>query len=390
MSFVLRFFHAPHATTVRDAIAWADGPHPAPRGRNPHFARFLESISEFYPDLSGDDEDGESRNLWPEGLESDEGDGDVVNILINTDMLDEGVMSVIAQHAAKAGLQVLDEQNGLLFGPGLQCIGMQDAAPAPLPPISDFAYSVMTENVRGLRLDHARREIADACHRALGDGFTRAEGRWSSVVRRDHGELRQMLSVRVIRSSDGRNARAYCRLGFACEKLAHSWMPLLPQAYVKRRANYDAAAGGTDLEFACFVPDLASGELPTALSMATSSLMPFADASEMDKLIGGAEAWTSDTLKPFLDQLRSVDGLLPLFIHEASLRHARVGPMAFPEYPAMLALARYAGMQELDAYEKAYRANPNLRRICTLFKDPTGADFEALVEGLRKSSAIAG
>ena len=44
MSFVLRFFHAPHATTVREAVAWADGDHGAePITRNPRFARFVET-----------------------------------------------------------------------------------------------------------------------------------------------------------------------------------------------------------------------------------------------------------------------------------------------------------------------------------------------------------
>ena len=197
MSFVLRFFHAPHVTTVRDAIAWADGRRSAePIARNLHFSRFVESITEFYPDLSGDDDESANcRNLWPEGLESDDRDGAVVNILINADMLDDGVMSVIARQASGAGLQGRDMQGGRLCGPGLRVIGLTDTTPGPLPEVSSFAYSVMTENVRGLRFDHARQMIADTCRRALGQGFEIADGRSATVVRRDHGELRQMLSL---------------------------------------------------------------------------------------------------------------------------------------------------------------------------------------------------
>ena len=385
MSFVLRFFHAPHVTSVREAVTWADGRNSAaPIARNPHFARFVERITEFYPDLSDDDGDGDGHNLWPEGLVSDDHDGEVVNILINTDMFDEGVMSVIARHADEAGLRVLDEQNGLLFGPGLRYIEQHDATAKPLPEITPFAYSVMTENIRGLRFDHARQQIADHCRRALGRGFTIAEGRSAMVVRRDHGELRQMLSIRIMRSSDGLCARVYCRAGFSCEALAQQWMPLLPVEFAKRRANYDKTAGGTDFEFVWFVPDLATSTLPAELSLATSSRMRFADAAELKTLLSAIKPWASTTLLPFLDGVRGVDDLLPLFIHEASLRHARISPISFPIYPAMLALARRAGAQTLEEYAQAYRANADFRRLCTLFKDPAGTHFDALVEGLRR------
>lgn len=386
MSFILRFFHAPHITTVREAVAWADGRRNAePIARNPHFARFVESISEFYPDLSGDDDDDgdDSRNLWPEGLVSDDADGAVVNVLINTDMFDEGVMSVIAYHAAGVDLQVLDEQNGLLFGPGYRVIGLNDTEDSPLPDITDFARSVMTENVRGLRFDLVQQKIADTCKRGLGKGCKTTTGPSGTVVRRDHGDLRQMLALRVARSFDRRNARVFCRLGFASEALSQVWQPLLPESFAKRRLNYDRIAGGTAMEFVCFVPDLEHSALPTGLSQATHSEMLVTDAKQLKVLLGGIKLWAGGTLLPFLDQVRTVDDLLPLFIHEASLARARTGQMAFPVYPAMLALARRAGKQTLDDYAEAYRANADFRRLCTLFKDPEGAHFDALIEGLR-------
>jgi len=352
MSFILRFFHAPHVTTVREAVAWADGRrHAEPIARNPHFARFVESISEYYPDLSaGDDDDGggdSSRNLWPEGLASTDTDGAVVNVLINTDMFDEGVMSVIAQHAAGAELQVLDEQNGLLFGPGYRVIGMTDTEDSSLPDVTDYARSVMTENVRGLRFDLVQTKLADTCKRGLGKGCKAATGSSGTVVWRDLGELRQMLVLRVARSTDRRNARVFCRLGFASEALTREWLPLLPEAFAKRRLNYDRAAGGTALEFECFVPDLASTPLPAGLSLTTHSEMLMGDAKQLKALLGGVKLWASGTLLPFWDHVRTLDDLLPLFINEASLAHARNGRMAFPIYPAMLALARRAGQQTL-------------------------------------------
>ncbi len=58
MSFILRFFHAPHATIASVAVTWADGRRSAePIARNPHFARFVDTITEFFPDLTGEDND---------------------------------------------------------------------------------------------------------------------------------------------------------------------------------------------------------------------------------------------------------------------------------------------------------------------------------------------
>jgi hypothetical protein len=126
MSFILRFFHHPETRTVEAAaaiIGWL--PTPMPGGRE-RFEAFRTAISEYYPDLCGD-EDCADHNLWPEGLPAGPVDDGVVNLLVETDLVDTGVMSVIAREAAGAGLQILDEQNGLLYGPGLEFIGMDDA-----------------------------------------------------------------------------------------------------------------------------------------------------------------------------------------------------------------------------------------------------------------------
>ena len=115
--------------------------------------------------------------------------------------------------------------------------------------------------------------------------------------------------------------------------------------------------------------------------------MRFADAAQLTTLLGGIKPWARATLRPFLDCVRRVDDLLPLFIHEASLRHARSGRMAFPVYPAMLALASRASSQTLDHYAQAYRANADFTRLCTLFKDPSGAHMDLLLEGLHRLRA---
>ena len=240
----------------------------------------------------------------------------------------------------------------------------------------------MTENIRGLRFDHARQRIAETCRLALGHGFECAEGRTSTMVRRDHGELRHLLGLRVTRSSDGESARVYCRLGFACVSLIRTWLPMLPEAFTKRRANHDIATGGTDLEFAWWLPDLTRGILPTHSSRATDSHMQFVSVAQLSRLFSSIKPWASEMLLDFLDGVGSLDELLPLFLNDVSLRHARIGPMALPINPSMLTLARRAGRSTLDAYAQVYLANRDFRRLCALYKDSIGAHFHSLVEGL--------
>lgn len=209
MSYVLRFLHAPHLATAHEAMAWADGPHPQPRQRNAHFADFVRRISEYYPVLWDRDGGAHERSLWPEGLESTTDDGAVINVLVNTDLFDDGVMSVIARQADAAGLQVLDAQSGVLYGPGLQSIAPGETTPAPLPDITNFAYAAMTENLRGLQFHAARKKIATALRQGLGAPARTSEGPSVTAVSRNHGKLRQLMLLRVMRSTDGLNARVY-------------------------------------------------------------------------------------------------------------------------------------------------------------------------------------
>lgn len=386
MSYVLRFLHAPHITTAREAMAWADGPHPLPRQRNPHFAEFVRRITEYYPVLWDRDGGAHERSLWPEGLESTVDDGAVVNVLINTDLFDDGVMTVIAREADAAGLRVLDPQSGALYGPGLQSIAPGETTPVPLPEITNFAFAAMTENLRGLRFDAARKKIATALRQGLGAPARTGEGASVTAVSRNHGKLRQLMLLRVMRSTDGKRARVYVRLGFSCPPLRKIWQPLMPESFVQRKARYDAADGGTALEFAVWATDIARGALPASLSLPTDSTMGFANAAELKALVTATQTWAREQLLPFLDPLRDAEDLLPLFIHEAGRQHAREGSVQFPIYPAMLTLARRAGLPTFEAWAEAYRANPDLSRLCRVFKDPECEHFNALVEGLRRGS----
>lgn len=383
MSFVLTFLRAPGVSTVQQAADFKyQQPSPAPEPSR-HFAAFVERISEYYPDLSNE-EDAQDRNLWPEGLSAEPSHGPVVNVLINSDLLDPGVMAVIAREASLSGLQILDEQNGLLYGPGLYFIGMDGGMPQRLPKVTPYARSVMTENIRGLRLLDGQRRIAGALAEALGAGFTVVAGDYETVVRRKHGDLHQIIGIQVIRSVEqpGR-ARVYVRLGFASEALAAVWLPLLPASFRSSKERSDRAAGGVAMQVCWFLPNLSAGDPAQLVSLKSRSDMGFTDAAQLDHLVAEARSWSAARLSPFLDRIRGEADLRRLFIHDAGLAHLRQGRLSFPVYPTMLTLARQAGPETLVAYAEACRANPDLKELCSLYKDPTGAHVDQLVKGLQ-------
>jgi hypothetical protein len=383
MSFILRFFHHPEARTVRAAAAVIDKLPDSMPGASARFDAFRTAISEYYPDLSAS-EDEVDNNLWPEGLPTGPVDDGVVNLLVETDLMDPGVMSVIAREAIGAGLQILDEQNGLLYGPGLEFIGLDDAKPQPLPAITPYARSVMTENLRGLGLAASQAMIADALAESLGGGFRREDGRDGSVLWREHGELRQILQLSVMRSTDKVSARVYCLVGFACDGLSAIWLPLLPTSFLERQQKFDQVPGGRAPQYRAWLPRLDSGEVEEGLQFRTTSRMEFRDEPTRAKLIADARHWAAGKLRDYLDGIASPDDLQRLFIRPATLPAARSAGMFYPVHLAMLALARRAGLAELDAYAAAYRANPDFGRVCRLYKDPAGSHLDQLVAGLRE------
>lgn len=386
MSFVLTFFRAPGVSTVQQAADFKyKQPSPAPEPTG-HFAAFVERISEYFPDLSNV-EDAQDRNLWPEGLSGDAGHGPVVNVLVNGDMLDPGVMAVIAREASLSGLQILDEQNGLLYGLGSCFVGMDGGMPQRLPKVTPHARSVMTENIRGLRLLDGQRLIADGLAEALGAGFWVVAGDHETVVRREHGDLHQIIGIRVMRSVEqpGR-ARVYVRLGFASEMLVAVWLPLLPASFRLRKERSDRAAGGVATQVCWFLPSLIEGDPTQSVGLSSRSDMGFADAAQLGQLVTAARSWSVSRLLPFLEGIRTEADLRRLFIHDAGLKHFRQGQLSFPIYPTMLTLARQASQETLAAYAAACRANPDLKELCNLYNDPAGSHIEALVKGLQALS----
>jgi hypothetical protein len=391
MSFILQFFDAPEVNSVQSAADYVDLDQAAPAGANAKFGRFVESVKEFYPDQSEDE--GFEFNLWPEGLTADATDlttSPAVNIAINLDMLDPGVMTVIAQHATKAGLQILDPQNALLYlldGTMISAEGDKEN----LPPVSPFARSVMTENVKGMGLAATAARLADGLLEAWeGRGFTCVEvpSRWAAVLWRQHGDLRQMLDIRCMRSTNAGAIRFYVRMGFACESIAAAWLPLLPEKYLQRKARYDTDAGGVALDVALFLPNLRAGKLPGDARPGTSSEMIIRSLDELDAMLPTMRSWTQRELLPLFESVESLADLSDITLTDAMLEHCETGMPELPMLPGLLVLAARRDGQTLEQYVAAYRRNKRLPDLWKLYGDPKGAHFDKLVAGLKQLSPV--
>ena len=382
MSFALTFFHAPEVATVDGAARWLEQ---APRELSEpstRYAAFVTEVSKFFPDLSDEEDDTGERNLWPEGLNGIPVRDPFVNLAVNLDMLDPGVMSVIAASAARAGLSILDDQNGLLYTPDFRVIGIHDAAPRPLPPVTDVARRLMTQTVGELKLHESQMLIAEAVRKSLGRGFKRIEPQERSIVWREHGELRQMLWLHAMRSTDQKNSRLFVYLAFASTKLTGIYLPLLPESFAARQRKYDRFDGGASMQVRAHLPSIISGDPRTDAVLHSSSDMLFGTIAERDALAGDAARWAKSTLRPFLDEISTVEHLRAWAITDARLAHSAVTRMAYPEYAALLTLARLTSVETLDAYAAAFRRSGGLPKLRELFKEPDDRHFDQLVEGL--------
>lgn len=116
MAFLLRLIDAPDVRTPQDASDFLErerGKAPAP---NPKFASFREAITQTYPDLSDDDEDGDNDdNVWEEGLSDKASSGHVKSIALKEDLTDEALVAAIARAASANGLHCYDDEGQALY-----------------------------------------------------------------------------------------------------------------------------------------------------------------------------------------------------------------------------------------------------------------------------------
>lgn len=116
MAFILRIIDAPEVSTPQNAEAFIAEQSSKPPSNNPKFARFTTLVTDKYPDLSEEDEDGDNdENVWEEGINDNASSGNLKNVAVKVDLTDEALVFAIARAAIAAGLQLYDDEGQVLY-----------------------------------------------------------------------------------------------------------------------------------------------------------------------------------------------------------------------------------------------------------------------------------
>jgi hypothetical protein len=123
---LLRLIDASEVHTAKDAEAFLAGERGKPPATNPKFAAFRQTITQIYPDLSGEDEDGDNdENIWEEGLSGQASSGNFATIAVKIDLVDAAMLVAIARAAIDCGLQCYDDEGQILYRADGQAIDMR-------------------------------------------------------------------------------------------------------------------------------------------------------------------------------------------------------------------------------------------------------------------------
>lgn len=395
MAFILQLFDAPSATTVAGAVAHVDSD--APAVARAKIDAFVAGVATCFPDLSDEDEDGDDDvNAWPEGLDPGTPDAPVVNLALKLRFVEPGVLSIIAEHAVRAGLQVLDPQNAMLYRAdrvvvdahgrgtpfrGLTAFAMQamrraEAALAkrPRPPGAAPAPPPLT--VDGVRARVVQRLLDGLA----AEGFEHRATERLDLVTRLHGEVRQTLVLDAGAANEAVVVRAVAWLSWA--PLATLWAPLLPPVFTAWLEGGDRELAGCRYDFS--LHPLSIGPEPAA-PLYDLFMGHLDSAAKVDWYGEGVAAWMRDVALPHLDAVRGLAGLADLLLSEWHLRKVLHDPTEIAHQLGLLALAHLAADPRFEQvvrvlHENRYNRDYGWRD----FQDPKLAHLGALVDGLRR------
>lgn len=116
MAYILHLIDAPEITSPEDAEKFISDQQELPPSETPKFVAFVKDITEIYPDLSDEDEDGDNDdNLWEEGIEGLASYGSVKELVVKTEVTDEVVMAALVKAAVKNGLKLYDSEGQVVY-----------------------------------------------------------------------------------------------------------------------------------------------------------------------------------------------------------------------------------------------------------------------------------
>lgn len=243
MSFILHLlYNETPLTSVAAATTivheqWREPPKGHLFGR---FRSWQGGMVEACPDLSEDDLDGDrSDNAWPEGLPA-RFDGSVYTFHPNVDLLDQGLMGLIAEGAALNGLHVLDPQNGLLYRPDrrvLTLTGATQLPPKPVVPAATTANLIRSGEVDAV-MDPLWQELAQQLSKS---GFEPKVPSLRCVERRVGG-IGQIVEVSGFHSHGELVMHGQYRL--YSPRVTSLWVPVLMPGYARYMKIHGKRLGG--------------------------------------------------------------------------------------------------------------------------------------------------
>lgn len=116
MGYILHLIEAPEVTDSDAAEEFIDSQRELPPDAAGKFAAFVRDITQTYPDLSEEDEDGDNdENLWEEGIDDVASYGKVKELVVKVDLTDEAVVSALVAAAVRHGLKLYDSEGQVVY-----------------------------------------------------------------------------------------------------------------------------------------------------------------------------------------------------------------------------------------------------------------------------------
>lgn len=116
MAYILHLMDAPDVTDSDAAEEFIAGQQDLPPAANAKFSAFVSDITQTYPDLSEEDEDGDNdENLWEEGIDDEASYGKVKELVVKIDVTDEAVITALVKAAVRQGLKLYDAEGQVVY-----------------------------------------------------------------------------------------------------------------------------------------------------------------------------------------------------------------------------------------------------------------------------------
>ena len=318
MSFILQLFHAPQVRTIAQADAFIDSHQPPAEANRARFIAFRDDILRTYPDNSdADDDDEEADNVWPEGW-SDELDGDPVLVFaVDTDSVDENLLWHIAHAAARAGLHLLDPQNGCLYradGISIDMEGTEERIGTPQPP---RAKQRLPKDITEERLGAYITAGFIARHPEAGFAAGPSPSRSFASIERTLGGVKQRIrfyiSLRTEEALIGTSIELYC------PNLAAVWERLLAEHVAAHVATQRGNPGRRpDLSLDAHDFDEPPGK--NVDWWRRSDYQYVRSMADADAFIARFEAWYTQKAAPALARLTTPTGLARLALSDYQMK----------------------------------------------------------------------